>query len=326
MADAAEFGVVLPHRATLRLQPELLMAYAVNAEAAGFRDLWVTENVVDSNFCLNPALALALAAGITSRIGLGVAVAVLPVHHPIDIADAYGTLHTLSRGRSILAAGLGRPHHYEFFGVPMERRVRRFVETVDAVRMLWREPVATYDGQLIALDGVTLSSRPETMPPIWFGGGAPNALTRAARLADGWVGSGGGESNEQFRQNVVSLREKLAEHGRDPSRFPISKRIFMSVDKDRARARAELRAWFGDIYGKPQLADTHGAYGTRQDIAEHIEELRALGATHLILNPVGDHLDQLDELREIVRMLPSRGDADAGVTLEAVPRPTAVMT
>jgi len=194
MAHASAFGVALPHRAVDRLSGELLARYAVRAEELGFGDLWVTENVVDRNFCLAPALALGHAAAVTERIRLGVAVVVLPVHHPIDVADAFGTLQNLSGGRAILGVGLGRPHHYEAFGVPVERRVTRFAESVRAVRALWRDPVADFRGELVELDGIALSSRPAAPPPIWFGGGTAAALRRVARSADGWIGSGGGES------------------------------------------------------------------------------------------------------------------------------------
>ena len=80
--------------------------------------------------------------------------------------------------------------------------------------------------------------------------------------------------------------------------------VFLSVDADRQRARAELEQWFGDIYGKPGLVDTHGVYGTVDDVAEHVQQLRDLGTTHLILNPVGRHLDQLEEMATLVGALP----------------------
>lgn len=298
--SAGSFGVALPHRAAEPLRAGLLADYARRAEAAGFRDLWVTENVIDPSFCMTPALALTHAAAVTTRIGFGVAVLILPLHNPIHVADAFGTLQTLSGGRSILGVGLGKEHHYAQFGVPLERRVSRLTESVAALRALWRDPVATFEGELISFSEVSLSARPATPPPIWFGGGTPAALDRAARLADGWVGSGGGESNEHFRRNVAHLRSRLETHGRDAAGFPISKRVFLAVDADRSRAQEQLASWFGSIYGNAALADTHGVAGSRAEVADHVVELRSAGATHIILNPVGDYLRQLDELTELV--------------------------
>ena len=266
----------------------------------------MTENVIDPAFCLTPALALTYAAAVTSRIGLGVAVLILPLHNPIHVADAFGTLQTLSGGRSILGVGLGKEHHYAQFGVPLERRVRRLTESVEAMRALWRDPMVSFSGELISFSDVSLAARPATAPPVWFGGGTPAALDRAARLADGWVGSGGGESNEHFRRNVAELRAQLAAHGRDSATFPISKRVFLSIDSDRSRARDRLASWFGGIYGDAARADTHGVAGTRADVADHIAGLQAAGATHIILNPVGHYLEQLDELVELVDAMPQR--------------------
>jgi len=98
----------------------------------------------------------------------------------------------------------------------------------------------------------------------------------------------------------VTLREHLEEFGRDVTRFPVSKRVFLSIDDDPLRARAELESWFGDIYGKPGLVDSHGVFGSVSDVAAHVEELVDAGANHVILNPVGRHLEQLEELARVV--------------------------
>ena len=67
----------------------------------------------------------------------------------------------------------------------------------------------------------------------------PNAIRRAASIADGWMGAGG-SSTDDFRKAVPLLREALEKAGRDPDLFPVSKRIFVAIDERSEIARAEL--------------------------------------------------------------------------------------
>src|SRR4029079_11085142 len=74
-------------------------------------------------------------------------------------------------------------------------------------------------------------------PPLWMGVGHPDAVRRAALLADGWMGSGG-SSIAEFKASVPILKQALEVAGRDPTEFPVSKRVFMAVDERPAVARA----------------------------------------------------------------------------------------
>ena len=107
---------------------------AQRAEALGFRDLWVTENTLDHVFCFDALTILTYAAAVTMTVRVGVAVIVLPVHSPIEVAHRVATLDYVSHGRAILGVGLGREHHYAEFQVPTEHRVRRFREGVEVRR------------------------------------------------------------------------------------------------------------------------------------------------------------------------------------------------
>src|SRR5207244_9800374 len=71
--------------------------------------------------------------------------------------------------------------------------------------------------------------------PIWFGGHHPNAIRRAVELGDGFIGAGSA-STAAFLDEVKLLRGVLEEAGRDPATFPLGKRVYIAVDRDRARA------------------------------------------------------------------------------------------
>lgn len=294
-------GMSLPHRSPEPLDMTAVREVATRAEALGFRDLWVTENTVDHVFCFDAVVALTYAAAITSSVRLGVSVMVLPVHHPIHVAHQMATLDYVSNGRAMLGVGLGRDTLYPAFQVPSERRVRRFRESVELIKALWAEPKVSYRGNIFQLEGSGMALRPvqKPHPPIWMGGDHPDAVRRAASLGDGWMGSGG-SSAAVFSRSVPILKAALEKAGRDPATFPVSKRVFLSVHDRPHVARAELHRWFTLVYHNPDGTDTSGVHGTPEQVREQLEKLVTAGATHLLLNPVGRHAEQLEALAPLV--------------------------
>ncbi|HKA41318.1 MAG TPA: LLM class flavin-dependent oxidoreductase [Burkholderiales bacterium] len=301
LKDKIAVGISLPHRSPDPIDMAAVERVAQRAEALGFSDLWVTENTLDHVFCFDPGVILSYAAAITRRIRLGVAVTVLPVHNPSHVANQMATLDYVSHGRAILGIGLGREHHYADFQVPMERRVRRFREGVEIIRALWTQAKVDYQGDIFRLHGAEMMLKPvqKPHPPIWFGGDHPDAIRRAATLADGWMGSGG-SSIAGFGKSVPLLRAELEKVGRDPARFPISKRVFLSVAERADAARAELDRWFVTVYRNPVGAEASGIYGTPGQVREKLEALVAVGANHLLVNPVACYADQVEALAEVV--------------------------
>ena len=301
LKDKIVFGAALPHRSPEPIDMTAVTRVAQRAEALGFRDLWVTENTLDHVFCFDPVVVLTYAAAVTTTIRLGTSVVVLPVHNPVHVAHQWACLDYVSNGRAILGLGLGREHHYRQFRVPTEGRVRRFREGVELIKALWTEGRVDYRGRIYTLEDGTMAPKPvqQPRPPIWLGVGHPDALRRAAAIADGWMGSGG-SSNAAFVRSVPVLREALDEAGRDPTAFPISKRVFVSVDERPEAARAELHRWFTVVYRNPEGTDASGIHGTPETVRDRLEELVAAGATHLLLNPVDRHAEQLEALAAVV--------------------------
>jgi probable F420-dependent oxidoreductase len=300
LKDKIALGVALPHRSPDPIGMEVVRRVAQRAETLGFRDLWVTENTLDHVFCFDPVVVLTYAAAVTATIRLGVSVVVLPVHNPVHVAHQWANLDYVSNGRAILGVGLGRDHHYEQFQTPREGRVRRFREGVELIKALWTEPRVEYRGRIFRLEEGTMAPKPvqKPRPPIWMGVGHPDALRRTAAIADGWMGSGG-SSNAAFVRSVPILCEALEKAGRDPGAFPISKRVFLSVDEKPEVARAELHRWFTVVYRNPQGTDASGIHGTPEQVRERLEELVAAGANHLLLNPVSRYEEQLERLASV---------------------------
>lgn len=299
--DKIPVGMSLPHRCPEPLDMATVRGVAQRAEALGFSDLWVTENTLDHVFSFDPALILTYAAAVTNRIRLGVAVVVLPVHNPSHIASQFASLDYISNGRAILGLGIGREHHYTEFQIPQERRVRRYREGIDILKALWTQPKVTYTGDFYKLDNAGMVIKPVQKPhvPIWLGGDHPDAVRRAAKLGDGWIAAGASNSIE-FTKTVKILRAELEKLGRDPAKFPVSKRVFLSVAERREDAKAELDRWFQKVYRRPGGAGDGDVYGTPAQVREQLETLIAAGANHLLVNPTGRYLEQVDALAEVV--------------------------
>lgn len=300
LKDEMEFGFVLPCRSWEPVDPEAMRRTAIRADELGYRDLWVTDNTLDDSYSLDAVVALTYAAAVTQRIRLGVSVIVLPHYSPVHVAHSIASLDYVSGGRAVLGLGLGRPSHYQAFGVPVERRVRRFTEGVDVIKALWTKPAADYHGEVFDVeDGIALKPVQKPHPPIWLGGSHPDALKRAARIADGWMGAGGA-SKASVSEAIPLLRSELEKLGKDPAAYTYSKRVFMSVHENAAKAREEALRWFTDVYHNPAMLESNGFAGTPEQAREYIEELRDAGCNHVLLNAVARYEEQAEALAEVV--------------------------
>jgi probable F420-dependent oxidoreductase len=299
--DSIAVGISLPHRSPDPIPVSVVRHVAQRAEELGFHDLWVSNNTIDEIGCFDSWTALSYAAALTQTIRLGVSVMVLPTYHPVHVAHVVATLDQLSGGRTTLGVGLGRVAEYELFQVPADGRIRRFTESIELIRTLWTGDHVTFDGEIYRASGASLGTRPaqQPAPPIWLGGGHPDALRRAARLGDGWMGAGG-SSTASFADAVPVLRAALDDEGRDPARFPISKRVFVSVHDRAEVARTEVERWFVEGYRNPALIESSGVFGTPDMVREQLASLVAAGATHLLLDPVTRHAEQLEALADLV--------------------------
>ncbi|MBX9638774.1 MAG: LLM class F420-dependent oxidoreductase [Mycobacteriaceae bacterium] len=214
-------------------------AVAATAERHGFATLWAGEHVVmvddsESRYpysesgviavpaeadWLDPVIALSFAAAATSRIRLATGVLLLPEHNPVIVAKQAASLDRLSGGRLTLGVGVGwSREEFEALGVPFERRAARTAEYVAAMRTLWREDVASFDGQFVAFDSIRVNPKPAAGQaiPVAVGGNSDAALRRVAAWGDGWYGfnlDGIGE----VRDRIDRLEKLCTESGRDRS-------------------------------------------------------------------------------------------------------------
>ena len=130
-------------------------------------------------------------AAVTRRLRFSVAVYVLPLRNPFEVARATGTLAILSGNRFILGAGIGwMKEEFDIYGVDFRTRGKRFDEYLDVLQLLWRGGMVEYHGTHFDFPPLQISPAPDAPVPIFLGGASTAALARTARKADGWIGAG----------------------------------------------------------------------------------------------------------------------------------------
>jgi probable F420-dependent oxidoreductase len=218
-----------------RFRADAIGADVRKAEEIGFESAWIAEHLImpvhqksaypytpDGRFpappdapFLDPMLALAYAAALTSKIRLATGVFVVPLRNAFATAKAVATLDNLSGGRFIFGVGIGWcQEEFETVGMAFESRALRTREYLELMIELWSKGDPVYKGKTVATEGMKFMPKPiqRPHPPIVFGGTSEPALKRTARLGDGWYGIA--HSLDEARTLVGRLREHERAHNR----------------------------------------------------------------------------------------------------------------
>jgi alkanesulfonate monooxygenase SsuD/methylene tetrahydromethanopterin reductase-like flavin-dependent oxidoreductase (luciferase family) len=250
-------------------------------EALGLDAIWTEDRIFHSANILDSVMLLAWAAANTQRIQLGTAVMVLNLRHAAVVARQATTLHHLSGGRLALGVSLGgRPDEYHGLGVPMERRVAVFRESVAVLRQLLTGQPVEHHGQFFQLQDATV--RPAAEVPIYMGGRAEGALRRAGQLADGWI-MGPFGTVQEFQQAWRMVQDAARVVGKDPDALVAGRLLYIAVDEDRDQAREMLRFFLHGYYGPTFDVDQHAIFGPPREVSARLKEQVDAGITHLML-------------------------------------------
>ncbi len=201
----------------------------------------------------------------------------VPLWHPVLMAEQIGTLAALSSGPFIVQTGLGGGGtQFRAMGADLGERAARLEEGILVVQALLRGE--TVDSGLWAVSGARIAPLPPEGTEWWIGGGVPKAIDRAARLGDCWYGNAD-LTPETAARDIGIYREACARHGRDPVRVPIRKDVFI------ADSRAEADK-VGDAFvdaGYRGFDRRAVAYGDPDRVAEQLSVFKDLGFTDIII-------------------------------------------
>jgi probable F420-dependent oxidoreductase len=270
--------------------PGFLLETATHIEDLGFDSLWLADHVVcpvdyatrypfqdydgpedwkpfpyEQADWPEPLISLSAVAAVTSRIALCTGVLVLPARNPVMLAKQAATLDRISNGRLELGVGLGWwREEVEAAGGTWEGRGRFVEETLTAMRRLWTEDVASFDGDLVKFPGVRCLPKPARLGGVKIMLGGTNELTarRAGRLADAFIPHPPGPESDHL---AVTMREAAEEAGRDPASIELA-----AIAPEGAPGRLEdLREQgFGHVYVPVEAGSVEHAKARLEDLAE----------------------------------------------------------
>jgi probable F420-dependent oxidoreductase len=236
-----KFGIIFANIGPYA-DPDHAADFARKAEAAGFESLWTVEHVVvpkgyastypysptgkmpgpEDSPIPDPLIWLAYVAAATTTIRLATGILILPQRNPVVLAKELATLDHLSRGRMDLGIGVGwLEEEFDALGIPYAARGRRTDDYVGALRALWADAPASYEGEFVSFTDCFSAPQPvDGRIPVHVGGHTDPAARRAGRLGDGFVP--GAMDHELLARLFELARTTAKEHGRDPDAIEMS--------------------------------------------------------------------------------------------------------
>ncbi len=274
--------------------PESLRRWVQLSEALGYHLIPTSDHIgitpdVQSRYpapFYEPLSLLGWLAGVTSTIEIGTTVIIVPYRNVLEIARAGANVDQLSGGRFILGVGIGwAQQEFQALGVPFKSRGAITNEYLEAIKLLWTQDVASYEGRFASFKDVNTAPRPiqSPHPPIWVGGPSDAAMRRTVRYGDAWHPIR--IRMDWFRDTGIPRLKKIAEEeGRPmPALCPrIRLRLTDSAVSDGDRVAGE---------------------GSLDQVHRDLAELESLGCSYVLLDTYFDDPEATRDSETSWRML-----------------------
>ena len=201
----------------------------------------------------------------------------LPLWHPVLVAEQIGTLAAIARGHFIMQCGLGWGEaRFAAMGANIQTRPSAFEEALDIIRrLLAGETVSSSRRFRVAEASLALS--PAEPVEVWIGASAPPAIDRAARLAEGWIASPSLTPSEA-RVQADLYRERCAAYGKEPRAIALRRDVYVGQSSPEARAVLQ-RALSQGYRGMPAEALIAGSV---DEVAEQFRTFGEIGYTDIL--------------------------------------------
>jgi len=279
------------------------------AERWGLDAMWLAELhfVPDRSVLSAPLIIGSAIAARTRRMKIGTAVQVLPLCHPLRLAEEAATLDQISEGRLIFGVGRsGFPRTYEAYGVPYAESRERFAETLEIVTQAWTEPKFSHHGPYFHYENVTLVPKPwqKPRPPIRIAATSPDTYATIGKLGHAIFVAVRLGSFSELAPLVREYREAYAAAGH-PGRGEAYLRVPVYIAETEQRARDEPEASIMRLLRTigAQVQQSAGRAGTR-DIerrAERGERMQTISYDEVLRDKVivGTPAMVVDRLKEL---------------------------
>jgi alkanesulfonate monooxygenase SsuD/methylene tetrahydromethanopterin reductase-like flavin-dependent oxidoreductase (luciferase family) len=266
------------------------------ADELGFDAAWLAELHFNSRFSVMPAplMVASAMAQTTSRIRIGTAVHLVPLHQPIRLAEEAAALDVLSGGRSIFGIGRGAiPTHFQGYGVDQEEARERFVEGLDMVLGMWTQENYSYRGKYHQAEGITIAPTPiqKPHPPVYIASNSPDTFNLVGQLGHNILVAPTIVTIQGALSGLETYRSELEQNGHDPADRDVNVTVHVNVAEDESTARnafektinnylGTLRSGSGRGSARAQtldyetVLDEYAAVGTPDQVAEKLDKIK----------------------------------------------------
>ncbi len=281
----------------------------------GYHSLWMGGGFLNNGWHASSLLARAAAEAQGLELGL---LALLPLDHPVALAEQVSTLDAIAGGRLVLAASLGwRPHELRAFDVDRTERLSRFRESLEVMKLLWAEDRVTYRGKHYQLEDVPGAARPiqSPHPPIYIGANMDRGVMRAGRESDGWLVSSRATITTIQRQ--MPMYREAAERAGRPAKVVAWREMYVAPTRQEAigtirpyvEAMYSHRASLGHNAELPeadriaasfdQVLEGRFIFGSPAECAEQVQAYAEAGVDELVMRCQWPGMPGTDAFRAI---------------------------
>jgi probable F420-dependent oxidoreductase len=266
-----------------------MVAEAQQAERCGFDSFFVTEHHQDpSGYLPSPLPLLAALAARTSTIRLGTGIAILPLYHPVRLAEDCAVVDLISKGRLILGVGQGyQEGDFAAYGLRVSDRVSLFEEGIEIIKRAWTEDKLSFAGKRYTLSNVSVTPKPvqKPRPPIWIAAVGDEAMKRAGRVGDALLADSFQLPARLKRR--VELYRQTAESRGNRAQVVLFREGFVAKTRDEA-----VQEYEAAVLSTHRYYWRHGSY--YQDIQKEEDlDLKRIGLDRLILGSPGDCVERV---------------------------------
>lgn len=289
----------------------------VRAEEFGFDSVWPAEHhFSEYGYCASPAVTLAAVAARTKRVRVGTGVVVLPLNHPIRVAEDFALLDLMSDGRVDLGVGRGyQPHEFHGYGIDQTRSREMFHESVEIIQKAWTEERLSYEGEFYRFHDLSVRPKPlqQPHPPIWMASLSPETFELCGRYGFNLMCAPvfGFNVNTGVTQ-IDAYRQALSDHGRDPAAHEIGGLIMTYVAETTQQALEDFRdavMWYYRTFAKyiappkgQAAVKTYEFYTRARDFLEVVEWDAIVGAGAVVCGSPEQVVDRIAQIRELTGM------------------------
>lgn len=313
-----EFGVYLNQYDDPRTEFGIadLVTQAAEIEALGYDTVAVGERHFYEQGFYDPFTCLPAIGANTDSIGVMANILILPVYHPIHLAERIANIDRLTDGNSRWGLSLGyRKSELVNFGVAMDDRVSRFMESISALKRLLAGERFDHEGDHFQFTDGFVRPEPiqEPRPRLYGGGNAEVAIKRAAYRCDGFTAAV--TVPDELEDDIALYEESVAEAGKDPDDADVTIMVDGYVAETEEAAYDALDPYMLDLQekyikwgnpefeGRPSFEDMEEqcVIGTPAQVAEQVAQYEDIGVDHFIFRTQFPGMSQ-DSARQSIQL------------------------